>query len=466
MSEHNNIKRYYIDLLTPLVRNKLCILAPGPVADTRPWVRQLMKLGASDILVLDQGMLKGNRHASKHVQYLSIGKRAPDILTAARRYEEKLRNPNNEILDQVNQFDPDQNAQFILTSLFPRIPLGERNLLGGRSEQWITIEDKVAVNKLWNMASIPHIPYKVVETNTEMMVSAASIIDQGSGTVWAGDSKEGFNAAALYVRWIKRTSKKHPAVKFFQNHCDRIRIMPFLEGIPCSIHGMVFENYVAVFRPMEMIVLRRFNSTKFLYAGNSTFWDTKPEDRKSMQQSARRIGELLREKVDYRGGFSLDGILTEEGFRPTEINTRFADGFWTLVHSMNDFPLAFLDLALRSGIKLDYRPIDLEKLIIKSADNQRSVSAWCVSDKLCNSISEIMFCYDENVARVVNNEADSDGYMQIIPSQAGSFIRIILKNHRLILGKSVAPLIVGAFNIADQLYNTGFGRLTCASDEK
>jgi hypothetical protein len=37
---------------------------------------------------------------------------------------------------------------------------------------------------------------------------------------------------------------------------DRVRVMPFLEGIPCSIHGIVFAEHVAALQPLEMVTLR------------------------------------------------------------------------------------------------------------------------------------------------------------------------------------------------------------------
>ena len=49
--------------------------------------------------------------------------------------------------------------------------------------------------------------------------------------------------------------------------------MPFLEGIPCSIHGVVFPDGVATFRPVEMVTLRRPGSNRLHYAGAATFWD-------------------------------------------------------------------------------------------------------------------------------------------------------------------------------------------------
>jgi hypothetical protein len=67
--------------------------------------------------------------------------------------------------------------------------------------------------------------------------------------------------------------------------------MPFLEGVPCSIHGVVFPEGAATFRPVEMVTLRRPGSSRLRYAGAATFWDPPAADREVMRDLARRVGE-------------------------------------------------------------------------------------------------------------------------------------------------------------------------------
>ena len=45
-----------------------------------------------------------------------------------------------------------------------------------------------------------------------------------------------------------------------------------------------------------------------------------------MREAARRVGAVLRDEVAYRGAFTLDGVATVDGFRPTELNPRFGAG--------------------------------------------------------------------------------------------------------------------------------------------
>src|SRR6266702_3682716 len=90
----------------------------------------------------------------------------------------------------------------------------------------------------------------------EAMLAAARRMDQGLGTVWSGDTREGVNGGAVYVRWVRDEWDAAEAVAFFTIHCDRARVVPFIEGVPCSIHGLVLADGVAVLRPVAMNTLR------------------------------------------------------------------------------------------------------------------------------------------------------------------------------------------------------------------
>ena len=118
-------------------------------------------------------------------------------------------------------------------------------------------------------------------------------------------------------------ARRGPA--FFAAHCDRVRVLPFLDGVPCSIHGFVLPDGTAVFRPVEIAILRGRDRT-FTYGGLSTFWDPPSADRDEMRAVARRVGAHLRATQGYLGAFGIDGVLTVDGFRPTELNSRMSAG--------------------------------------------------------------------------------------------------------------------------------------------
>ena len=68
---------------------------------------------------------------------------------------------------------------------------------------------------------------------------------------------------------------------------------------------------IVVLRPVEMVTLRR--GRDFSYAGCATYWDPDPGIREQMRAIARRAGDRLREEVDFRGTFTVDGVVTSDG---------------------------------------------------------------------------------------------------------------------------------------------------------
>jgi len=83
------------------------------------------------------------------------------------------------------------------------------------------------------------------------------------------------------------------AVAHLRTRCTTARGMPFLEGIPCSAHGIVFPDGVVVLRPAEMVVLRG-GRTGFVYFRGGTCWDPPAARREELRALVRRVGGHLR----------------------------------------------------------------------------------------------------------------------------------------------------------------------------
>ena len=157
--------------------------------------------------------------------------------------------------------------------------------------------------------------------------------------MWAADARDGLHGGAFGLRWVRPGDDGRKSFASLSRTANRIRVMPFLEGIPASIHGIVFRDAVAVFRPVEMVVLRPTTGDRLLYAGCATAFDPKPGDREAMRDFAHRVGTALRERVGYRGPFGVDGIVAEEGLLPTEMNPRSGAAFTPLGQGLGGLPL-------------------------------------------------------------------------------------------------------------------------------
>ena len=184
--------------------------------------------------------------------------------------------------------------------------------------------------------------------------------------VWVGDNRDGLNGGADYVRWVRSIDHARDAAEFFAARCDRVRVTAFLDGVPCSIHGIVLPDGIAVFSPMELIILREPEDGRFVYSGLGTTWQPGPDDAAAMRDLARRIGHHLQTTHDYRGAFGLDGVLTADGFRLTELNARFSGGLSRLQRIAPDSHLELVQLNALIG-----RDVGRSAAEIESSDHGR-----------------------------------------------------------------------------------------------
>ena len=81
-----------------------------------------------------------------------------------------------------------------------------------------------------------------------------------------------------------------------------------------------------------------------------------------MRDAARRVGAHLQRAHGYRGAFGIDGVLTADGFRPTELNTRMSAGATALSEVDRRF-FTFLQAALVAGTDPGLTAADVEALV-------------------------------------------------------------------------------------------------------
>ena len=191
-----------------------------------------------------------------------------------------------------------------------------------RRPEWVRFEDKTVIDAFWDRAGIRRQPSVVVPLAEAIAV--AHDVGRGDGTVWAADARDGFHGGASATRWVVDDAAARQVESELADRCERVRVMPFLDGIACPIHGLVDDADVAVLRPVETVTLRR--GRQLVYAGCSTFWDPPTGLRAEMRDAVRRAGALLRTEIGFRGTFTIDGVACADGFWPTELNPRFGAG--------------------------------------------------------------------------------------------------------------------------------------------
>jgi hypothetical protein len=241
--------------------------------------------------------------------------------------------------------------------------------------------------------------------------------------------------------------------------------------VPAPPGPATFPGAVATFRPVEMVTLRRPGSTRLHYAGAATFWDPPDEDREVMRDLARRVGAGLRQRVGYRGAFTVDGVLAAEGFLPTELNPRLGAGLATMTRDLPDLPVSLLDRALIEGEPLALAADDLERQLLAAADRTRAGGAWTVTERgpgglrpsppengAADATRELPVVFEGGACRPADGRP-ADGVLSFGPSGVGGFVRLGLDPARVPAGPPVAPFAVAAFALADERFGTGIGSL-------
>jgi hypothetical protein len=407
----------------------------------------LLEWGAQRPLLIARGVGTGPLPSTEDAELLVL-----DAGVAAMMSEEIrellafTRSLPAEVVAAVETYDPGREAVWWMGPFARDGPLLGRPTFGGRPRAWAALEDKTVVDAMWDDLHI-HGRHPLWLQRIRGAEHAAGELDAGMGTVWSGDSRDGLNGGADFVRWVRSDAQASAATEFFAARCDRVRVMPFLDGVPCSIHGIVLPDGVAALRPMEMVVLRQRSSGRFAYAGVSTWWDPPPDDREYLRSLARRTGGLLAERVGYRGGFGIDGVLTADGFLPTELNPRFSRGLARIGRALPDLPLDLLQINLVAGREVGVSAAALEELLVNAADDNRGGDAIGVSGALrLTETHSFDVVFATGVLRCALG-APCWGTISAGPSAMGAFVLLQPGTDALAPGDRMAPYAIAALDL-------------------
>ncbi|MFI9810672.1 ATP-grasp domain-containing protein [Saccharothrix variisporea] len=442
--------------LGTLFGDRLVVLAGGTRLSTR--AGELHQLGARHTLVLstdDHAPL----HDSEVARWVPLGIAGGFVAVEQNRLTKLLTSPNRRVREVLEDFDPTGDALVISTPYVHTPEFAGRPVLNARRPEWVDLENKTTIDALWDELSAPRAPAVVLDLDFEGLWEATLKLDRGAGVVWSGDGPA-INGGANFVRRVRNREEALDAFEVLAPKCEFVRVMPFLEGIPVSVHGIVFPDGTAVLRPIEMVVPRRAGQARFLYAGCASYYDPPTRIREEMRNLARRVGERLRETVDYRGTFTLDGIATADGFLPTEINTRYGGAMVCFEDALPQLPLALVQVALVAGHDLGVSSIEFEELLVGAADAFRhgSVGANVRALNPTETV-ERPIVFTEWSCRFAHPDETPHGYLRLRPSPLGARLELDFVADQLTLGRPVVALTVAAFALADQEWGTALGPL-------
>jgi hypothetical protein len=419
------------------------ILAGGPAAGATARVAQLRQVGVERILVIASGLGTGPLPDSELlIHELPV---AANAIEEFRNEERFFADPPDPIVASIDAFDPDGNGILVAPPFFDVRALGDRAAFGARRRDWVALEDKTQADELFDAARVARPPSEIVPATAADIDAAARRLDRGDGTVWSADARDGFNGGGIFVRWVRDEADRGEALGALLPRCARVRIAPFVEGIPCSMHGFVTSDGVAAFRPVELLTLRSPARPRLRYMGCATYFDPSAPDVADMRAAVKRVGEVLRQRVRFRGSFTIDGILSADGWVATECNPRFGAALGYTAKAAPDLCFLLLHHAVVEDV-VDVPSDTLEAVVVAAADVCRWGGAWTTTDRQ----------FDDSASVAVESPA---GTLTAGPGALGGFVRFEADPLATPVGPSFAPLAARAFERADTEFGVGLGPL-------
>ncbi|MCD4526317.1 hypothetical protein [Nocardioides sp. cx-173] len=448
--------------LAALYAGRPIVVGPAVLAGVAATVSWLRGLGCP-VLVVSTGTGAGTVPELEDSRLVEILAPAADSVTDELRLMDRMaRELPPGARSAVERFDPERRgAWFANPFVTTDEPIDGRPVLYGRPAAYLALEDKMLADGLWDAAGVDRAPYAVVVNERAALAAATEALAGPLGAVWSGDARDGFNGSGNYVRWVRDERDREAALGFFRPRCDRVRVMPFLEGVPCSIHGVVLPGGTAAFRPVEIATLRDPTTRRFVYGGIGTTWDPPDDDREAMRDVVRRVGAHLAQAHGYRGAFGVDGVLTADGFLPTELNTRMSAGA-TLVAEVDRGLFTLLQSHLVLGLDTGLTPEDLESLV-SLMDESRAGKAVAVHEGPATVGGSVTRPLDWDGRDFSVGEGDTGHTLVAADTVTGLFAKVD-PCAALVRGQRLATVTAGLLRLMDREYGTGFGAVEPAPE--
>lgn len=343
--------------------------------------------------------------------------------------------------DPLDDRDPTRTA--VVLPIDPIAPAGadSRQILGERQRVWRLFEDKTIIDCLWDAIGVAR-PPSIVGDHTLDLASAGAAVNRGDGIVCATQGPGGTPGANGHgIRWW---TDQPPRLALTPG--TRVKVTPLLAGRALRLHGLVAAGAVVPFPPMDLVTLPRLDRHEFLCCGavpgpaEPWTWDL-----------TRRLGAGIRDILGYRGVFSVDGIVVDGQFLPTDLNTRLTSAIEsTPSHLRVRFQAA--NICAREGIPIE--PAEIDHLSAEAFDTDETTIYGASSTIGSQRYSSPIFQGPAGLTELPGTHTARIGSMMIARSPRGWTVRA-----RLAAGHDPRLLAVDIWRLSDRVFGTDFGDL-------
>jgi hypothetical protein len=180
-----------------------------------------------------------------------------------------------------------------------------------------------------------------------------------------------------------------------------------------------------------------------------------------MRELARATGEHLRARAGYRGAFGIDGILTADGFRPTELNARMSAGIASVARTIDSALFTLLQYNLVAGRDPQVDTADLEAWALPLMDAGRFAKPIAMSSQQV-AADPFDVTVEWDGARLTRSWEETGWVVSVGPNPAGTYCR--LSTPAPPPCARVADLNVALMRFLDAELGTDFGEVSAAPD--
>jgi hypothetical protein len=175
-----------------------------------------------------------------------------------------------------------------------------------------------------------------------------------------------------------------------------------------------------------------------------------------MRSIARQAGEQLGREVAFRGTFTVDGVVTANGFWPTELNPRFGAGIMTIARGAG-IPMVLVNDLIVAGHDIGRTAAELEAHVVEHGDARRGGGTWM------RSLDHDLEVISRPVTRSQDGSwswAGPDDEIAGRVTAGAGFIRCLYDQMTTPIGLSTGARAAAFWEFIDRECNTGTNGLT------